>query len=335
MKDQIEIESIIQEHLDELKPVPPRNQQMAARGRARFLAEGISANQPQRQKVWGFIFRKQQFAVNGLVALIVIITLFVGGRTTVRAAQDDLPNEPLYAIKILSEDISLQFQGSPEARVERLMQLSQTRIQEMTRLIETGQTPPERVRLRLEQHIQETLELSSNMDDVTLDRVLPKLHEQLQQQERDLERLQTQAGQNSQPVLEQTRTMLQSQLHVVSDGLLDHQGFRNTVRSGFHYGQVKTPTASVSPTPEQGQNGQAIPPPGNPGNGNGIGPNNHPNGSNAHMTPTPKNPGNQTEPGNSAGGNDKDKGKDPKDPNKNGTSTKETKDKKTDDKPPK
>ncbi len=287
MKDQIEIESIIQEHLDELKPVPPRNQQMAARGRARFLAEGISANQPQRQKVWGFIFRKQQFAVNGLVALIVIITLFVGGRTTVRAAQDDLPNEPLYAIKILSEDISLQFQGSPEARVERLMQLSQTRIQEMTRLIETGQTPPERVRLRLEQHIQETLELSSNMDDATLDRVLPKLHAQLQQQERDIERLQTLAGQNSQPVLEQIRTMLQMQLYVVGDGLLDHETFRNE----FRQGKIKN----------REQDGQATPEPGD--HGNGIGPNDHLNGPNAHMTPTPRKGDKERDPKNKGGGN--------------------------------
>ncbi len=175
MKNQISFESTIRERLDELKSVPARNPQVAARARARFLTQAMAASEARRNKGWGFLFRKQQFAMNMFVTLLVIASLFLGGATTVRAAQDELPGQPLYGVKTFSEDISLQFQNSPEAKVERLMELTQTRVHEMEQLIDAGQTPPEQVQLRLEQHIQQALQLSSNMDDAALDRILPQL----------------------------------------------------------------------------------------------------------------------------------------------------------------
>jgi hypothetical protein len=122
MKNLTNLEALIRERLDQIKAVPPRNPQVAARARARFLAQAVAASESRRQKGWGFFFRKQQFAMNMVVTLLVIASLFIGGGTTVKAAQDDLPNEPLYAIKILSEDVSLQFQKDPEARADRLME---------------------------------------------------------------------------------------------------------------------------------------------------------------------------------------------------------------------
>jgi hypothetical protein len=313
MKNQTELEAMIRERLDELKLVTARNPQVAARARARFLAQAVSANEAHRNRGWGFIFRKRQFALNMVVTILVIAGLLAGGGTTVRAAQDDLPNEPLYVIKILSEDVSLQFQNSPEAKADRLLELSQTRVQEMTQLIKAGQTPPEQVAERLEQHLQETLQLYSNLGDAELDQALVQLHEQLQQYEHDMQRLQVQATQGSQPVLERTHKMLQTQLHVVNQGLVDHQAFRNTVRNGVRDKQTQTPptptsTPSTSATPPQNQNDQATPQPGGQGNGDGLGPNPDPGKPKPHMTPTPKNGSNQ--PGS---GNDKDKEKVPKD----------------------
>jgi hypothetical protein len=288
MRNLTEVESLLRERLEELKPVPPRNPQAAARARARFVADVRAAREARQRWGWGFIFRKQQFAMNMIVALAVIVGLFVGGGTTVRAAQDDLPNEPLYGIKTLSEDISLQFQRDPEAKVERLMELSQTRVQEMTQLVESGQTPPEQVLLRLEQHMQEALQICSDMDDATLDRALSQVRDRLQKQEQDMQRLQSRAAQSAHPILEHTRSMLQTQLHVVNDGLVDHQAFRDTVHDGLQVEQTETPTASLSPTPLPEQSGQATPPPDAPGNSNGLGPSNNPSESNAHVTPTPK-----------------------------------------------
>jgi hypothetical protein len=315
MKNQTNLESMLEERLNELKVVPARNSQAAARGRARFLAQARAASEAQRNKGWGFLlFRKQQFALNLAVALVMIVGLFAGGGTTVYAAQDDLPNEPLYGIKTFSEDISLQLENDPEAKADRLLELTQTRIQEMSQLVRSGQTPPEKVRVRLEQHLQETLQIFSNMEDAKLDQELLKLREQLQQHEREMQALQENVDQ---PVIEHTRTMLQAQLQLVNEGLANHEVLRNAVQNGFVYETTQTPPAP-SPTPYQEQNGQATPEPKDHGNGNGVGPHPEPGGPNASMTPTPHsgNNGNGTNPGNNAGGNDKDNGKD-KDPKDN------------------
>lgn len=319
MDNQPDFEPIIQKRLDELKSVPARNPQVASRARAHFLAQAVSASESQRRKGWGFMIRKQQFAMNLAMAILVIASLFVGG-TTVKAAQDDLPNEPLYEIKILSEDVGLQLQNDPEAKVDRLMELTQTRVQEISQLTESGQTPPERVRLRLEQHIQQTLQLCSNMEGAKLDQKLLQLRDQLQQYEQDMQSLQTYATQDEQPVLESTRRMLHTQLQLVNDGLLNHESFRDTVRKGPH----KEQTASTPSQPHGEQNGPVTSQPGNQGNGNGVGPNTNPGGQNPHITATPKDNG--ANPGNNAGGNDKDK--DAKDKSKsNGSSGGKSKDK--------
>ncbi len=314
MKSQPEIESRIRERLDEIKEIPTRNPQAAARGRARFLTQAAIAREAQHQKERRPIFRMQQFAMNMVVAVSVIVALLVGGGTTVKAAQDELPGQPLYGIKTFSEDISLQFQSTPESKVDLLMKLAQTRVQEMTRLVEAGQTPPEQVNLRLEQHLQQALQICSNMGDPALDQELPRVRNQLQQQESDIQRLRTHAAQNAQPTLEHTYTMLQMQLQVVNGGVQDHALFRSVIHNGMPYGQIQPPPTAVltiTSTPPQEQAGQATPPPDSQGNGNGVGPETNPIKPQPHVTPTPKN--NHPTPGNNAGGKDKDKGKDPKD----------------------
>lgn len=312
MNDQPNSESIVQEWLDVLKDDPPPNPRVVARARAQFLAQAVSEDEIQRRSVWKSIFRKERFAMNIIVSVLVIAGLLAGGGMTVRASQDDLPNEPLYEVKTWSENVGLQFQNTPDAKVERLMELAHTRVQEMSRMIEAGQTPPEQVRLRLEQHLQQAFQLCSNMDDAALDRTLLQLRDQLQQHERDMQNLQVHAGQDAQPILKQTHTMLQTQLQFANDGLQNHEMFRNTVRNGFHYGPTQTPPTSVHPTPSGPngqQNGQATPQSG-PGEGNGPGPNGQQNGQstpqagpNPNVTPMQNQNQNQNGSGTGSGNN--------------------------------
>jgi uncharacterized membrane protein YgcG len=287
MNDKTELEAMVQDWLDEIKPVPARNPQAAARGRARFLAQAVSASEFQRHKGWKSIFRKEQFAMNMLMSILVIAGLLFGGGATVNAAQDDLPNDPLYSVKTWSEDVSLQFQDNPDAKIDRLMELAQIRVQEMTQLIDSGQTPPDQVTVRLEKHMQQALKICSNMEDAALDQTLLQIRNQLQQQDRDMERLQAHAARDVQPILAQTRTMLRQRLQLVEDGLLNHEIFRNRVRNGFNNGQTQTPSPSLTSTPlapNRQQNGQSTPQ-AVPNNGNGPGPNSTPSGSNINETP--------------------------------------------------
>lgn len=290
MKDRIELESEIQDWLEEIKPTPPRNPQAAAQGRAQFLGQAVSASEFPRHKGWNSIFRKDRFAMNMIVSILVIAGLLFGGGATVNAAQNDLPNEPLYGLKLWSEDLGVQFQNDPEQKVGRLMDLAQIRIQEMTRLTDSNQTIPDQVRQRLQVHIQQALQTCETLDDPTMDRTLLQVRDRLQQQDRDMEQLQIHAAQNEQTTLLQTRTMLQQRLQLVDEGLLNHGMFRNTVRSGFRFGQELIATPPV----QKGnglQNGQPTLVP--------AGPNTNPGGLNIAPTGSNYGPG---EPNTNPGG---------------------------------
>ena len=291
MNDDIELERQIRERLEEIKPVPARDTRAAYRARMQFLAKAVSASEEARHKGWSSIFRKERFAMNLMISILVIAGLLFGGGATVNAAQDDLPNEPLYSLKMWTEDISLQVRNEPDQKVDRLMELAQVRIQEMTRLADAGQAIPDQTRLRLEQHIHQALQICSTLEDNALDQALLQIRDRLQQQDRDMEQLQLHAPQDVQPVLAETRTMLQQRLRLVDEGLVDHEIFRNAAQNGFRYGQEE----EVTPPVQNGngeQNGQptSIPAGPNPdpsgANNDPGGPNLDPNGPNHTATPS-------------------------------------------------
>lgn len=228
--------------------------------------------------------------MNVLLSILVIAgLLFGGGATAVGAAQDDLPNEPLYAVKMWAEDFGLQFQYNEEAKVDRLMELAQTRIHEMTRLVDAGEPIPDQLRLRLEQHIQQALQLCLNMDDPTLERTLLQMRDRLQDQVRDTEQLQLhtqdQLQLRTQDQLQtQIHTMLQQRLQLVDEGLQNREMFRDQVQNNFQYGQDDELTPPVQDGNGE-QNGQ---------------PNTEPSGPNVDPGGTPNNTG-----GNGSGGGGK------------------------------
>jgi len=275
MKDQNELEQVVKQRLDEIRSVPMRDPKNASRGRAHFLSQAVSASELQRQKGWKSIFRKERYAMNAILSILVLAGLLFGGGTTVSAAQDALPNEPLYAVKTWTEDLNLQFQNNPEELVTQLMDLAQIRVQEMTQLAETDATIPDSVQLRLQQHIQQALQTCVNMDDPILEHTLLQIRDRLRDQDRDLEQLQLQTQDQ---LLTQTRTMIQQRLQLVEEGLLNHEMFRYQVQNGYQFGQDEEFIPPAGNGKGQ-QNGQPSEEPGGP-NLEPSGPNTDPNGPN-------------------------------------------------------
>ena len=293
--------------LGELKSVPARNPQMAARGRSRFLTEAshiretASLRKNQRLNGWNLIFRKEM-PMKTILSALIVFALFAS-TTTVFAAQNDLPNQPLYGIKTLSEDTSLLLTTDPAAKLERLMQLAQVRVQEMTALVEQGQAVPEQVIERLRQHIETALQLAASQNDQDMQTSLLQIQTQLQTQEQVMTQLQTSASGVDQPILEQARVMTQEQLRLADQGLEDPLTFRNRNRFQGNFA-IGTPIPTLTGIPSEtltpgapgygpGPNAQPTPGAGNPtpGTGNGPGPN-----------PTPGGSGNGNGGGNGSGG---------------------------------
>jgi hypothetical protein len=309
-KNPVTTEANILEWLEEIKSVPARSPQAATLGRKRFLGQAVSASGLARHNGWNLIFRKERFAMNLIVSILVIAGLLVGGGATVGAAQNDLPGEQLYALKTWTENVSLQLQNGPQEEAIRLMEMAHVRIREMQQLTEAEKPVPDQVRQRLEQHVNQALQICSELSEAEVDGCLLQIQERLQNQFREMEQLMLHTPDEVQPVMEQTRTMLQLRLRLVEEGIQNHEMFRNAVRNGFRFGQEE----EVVPPVQQGpgsQFGQPTDVPVGPnadppGQGYGPGePNAEPRGPN----PDSGGSGNQVGPNpNDNGGPDQDNG---------------------------
>jgi len=301
--------SKIDDRLEELKQVPSRNPQQESLGRARFLNEAakyqqaVSPSTHSRQIGWKYLIRKEKLALNTLISIILASAMILGGGVTVVAAQDDLPNQSLYPVKLWTENTRLALTENPDTKANLLMDMAQTRVNEISELKNAGITPPEKVYERLEQQTQQTLVLTSNMDDAALTRTLTQLRQQLQTQEQIMAQLQNLTNADTDPLLTQTRQMLQNCLQLADQGLTDPQGFRYTIQNQMQYSQDE----GTIPTPnqQQSQNGQSNQGTEAPNNGNGpFGdqPSSAPQDSNNGNGNGDNSPGGQG-PGNFQGGN--------------------------------
>lgn len=251
--------------------------------------------------------------MNTLVSLILAASLLLGGGATVAAAQDDLPNQLLYQLKLWTENAKMAMTGDPQEQATLLMNMAQTRVQEMTALANMGITPPEQVRERLEQHLNQALQLAADMDEAARGQTLLQMRDQLQTQDRSMEQLQLHVDAETEPLLTRTRQMLQIHLQLVDEGLADPQGFKYMMQNQMQYGQDEetVPESNEQGEPGFHQNDDSGKPAESPGSGNGEG-NDSPGGpisdksqnGNGSAGPNPDSPlGGQGGSGSGGGGN--------------------------------
>lgn len=257
--------------LEDLKRVPERNPQAAARGRARFLTEAaelqpVSGRAKARQTGWNIRPQKERLAMNALISILVVFTLLLsGGATTVYAAQDDLPGQALYPLKTWSEDVRLQLTADPNRQIELLMDFAQRRVEEMLALTVRGLIPPAEVQARLEAHLGQALQIAAGLDDTAMQAAIQRIHTALQN---DLQ-IMLQAGGDASANLIQARQTIETRLRLVESGQADPQGFRQTVRQEQRLQQGQTATPPSENGNQDGQGGPArtpVPPqtPGGP-----------------------------------------------------------------------
>jgi len=72
------------------------------------------------------------------VVATVLIVLLMGGGGTVAAANDSMPDEPLYPVKLSTEAVRLAFTPSAMGKAEMYAQLADERIKEITAMVAKG-----------------------------------------------------------------------------------------------------------------------------------------------------------------------------------------------------
>jgi len=108
----------------------------------------------------------------------------VGTVTTALAAQDSLPQQALYPVKLVTEDLRLAMTKDPQQEFDLLVGFAGERTREMATLAQGGQDVPLDIALRLEQHLRLALEEASRLQspelNLALERILLMAQAQLQ-----------------------------------------------------------------------------------------------------------------------------------------------------------
>lgn len=111
----------------------------------------------------------------------LLLALLAAGGGTVYAAQDSLPDSPLYRIKLATEDVRLWFVFDEAERAESLLDQSDTRTEEIIELVQQGKTVQANVLSALrDRNAKAASILESRPQETTL---LARMRQQSQAQE--------------------------------------------------------------------------------------------------------------------------------------------------------
>lgn len=269
------LDSKMEKELEALKVVPPRSPEKAALGRAAFLNEAqayagaVSKSKDRRPNGWmqaiqSFfaVPRKEHSPMFSTIATILIAVSLVlgGGGLTVAGAQSSQPDQPLYPVKLLSEDARLRFASGANAVLQLLQEFTNRRAAEIQAMLEKGQVPPENTQSRYQNQVEQALSQSAGMPDQQAVQMLEQVRLFLQNQQQAFMQMNINANPQASAALDRTRQMLQLHLQWVEQGLSDPSRLRDQMRQ-MQQGGNNNP---FNPSPMG-----MTPMPGTPGMGNG------------------------------------------------------------------
>ncbi len=187
----------LEEMLDLLRPTPPIDAEMAARGQARFMAEmeelfgpipgtplarlaGWISTLYQPKGKYTMATSRQKFVFATLVIFIAMFVLVFGGvSATAYAAQFSLPGDALYPVKTSLEQTQLGLSLNAARQAELQLEFAQRRLDEVAALIEEGRfNDIETATGEFEYHIQQaidTLELVAAGDPARAEELAAKI----------------------------------------------------------------------------------------------------------------------------------------------------------------
>jgi len=154
-----------------------------------------------------------------------------GSGLAVSAAQDAMPNDPLYAVKLLTEDVRLNLAGDPATQVDLLLDFSNRRTQEIAALGAQGMAVPEPLMNRLQEQTEAALQVAAGMDEATMARVLEQMRTRFEAQTQVTARVQAHTPGQAAPALSRVQEMLAARLAIVEAALADP----HTLREQFHH----------------------------------------------------------------------------------------------------
>lgn len=305
-KNQNELDEYLSGKLRLLAKVSSLNPQAVTEEREKFLARGAmlraaAVEHPQQPKVGGLqawllaLGDKQRSLSNVMVALVLVLALVFGSTgATVYAAQQSLPSEFLYPVKILSEDVRLLLTVSTENQLGLMLDYSNRRVDEISELRRMGMPVPEEAVLRTQEQLDSALQIAAEMNDQQLLQALGQIRYRAEVQTERMAALMSGVSEDVDPSLAQLQVRLQEQVQVAAEGEVDPEGFRQLVRSWTRERYRPNPSFDALDTTPESPNGNS-----EPGNKPAVTPGQYGPG-----TPSETRPPTEKDPGNGSGMNE-------------------------------
>jgi len=233
-----EIEPELKKRLDSLKKINiEHNLETEAKTRAAYFAnvEEITVSKTTRlrptyqnhiNQLIGFGKERFTLTPTFISILVAFVLFFGGGGISVAAAQSSLPDNILYPVKLLTEDIKEMLTTLPQEKMNLEMDFSQTRLEEIRTLLKNGNLPEDAVLTRLQNHLMTAFQLAAETDPQNSGDLL-RLQNRLQDQIQIMEQLQINGNAPAEAVLLHTRDMLQTQIRLVDESLVNSSTLRN------------------------------------------------------------------------------------------------------------
>ena len=119
------------------------------------------------------------------ICTLLVLGLILSSWGTVCAAQDSLPGDLLYAVKLAHEDLQLAFTPDTHAKIQLLTSFADNRVEEAATLALQGQTVPDELQTLVDGYLEEIVALTADMDAVTQEEVLDGVQRHLRPRDQD------------------------------------------------------------------------------------------------------------------------------------------------------
>jgi len=161
-----------------------------------------------------------------LKVALVFTVLFGSVGSVMVAAEDSLPDSPIYSLKLAREQVRLAMNSDPAKEAALHFNRAQTRVQEMIQTSEQGDVPQEATMTRLQTHMSEAFRNTAQTADEPMEALLLQAQEMTRRQEQALALAQEQANEQAQTRLRETARQMSQWRQDAEEGLQDPHQFR-------------------------------------------------------------------------------------------------------------
>ena len=230
-----EINPKLKKQLESLQDVPSRGLQESHAGRESFLAQAKTHKPyvppPQKQTRRGRSKQRRSWLPRLVTIFAVLLVALSSLGGTIYAAQASGPDDLLYGVKTLTEEIQVNLETDPEDKLDLYVSFAGRRLQEIQAQVDAGEEVSEKALELLEKHTQKMLEQAAKMDDKGVENALRQIEENLQKQNQMMAGMGKEHPQGGPPGLLKAQEKIQERLRLIENGMNEPQGFQEKIRN--------------------------------------------------------------------------------------------------------